>query len=154
MYARGLNALGGLITCMQLADRIREAMGGMTPSELARAAKVTPASVTFWLDGTTKSLKAETAALIEAATGYRASWIVTGKGPKRIEDQASSDWPFLSVTRDEVERLTPEQRGYVEGKLAAAIEQAVSREWSHRVLANAKHDLEIRQSPKRRRDAG
>jgi SOS-response transcriptional repressor LexA len=59
----------------------------MTPAELARAAKVTPASVTFWLDGTTKSLKAEKAALIEQATGYRASWIVTGKGPKLAQQQ-------------------------------------------------------------------
>lgn len=71
---------------MGLAERIREAMGSMTPAELARAAEVTPASVTFWLDGSTKSLKAEKAALLEVATGYRASWIVTGKGPKRVAE--------------------------------------------------------------------
>lgn len=58
----------------------------MTPAELARACKVTQASVSFWLDGSTKSLKAEKAALIEQKTGYRASWIVTGKGPKKVED--------------------------------------------------------------------
>ena len=71
---------------MTLAERIKEAMGTRTPAELARAAKVTPAAVTQWLDGTTKSLKAEKAALLEAETGYRAGWIVTGRGPKRLTD--------------------------------------------------------------------
>lgn len=72
---------------MGLQDRIREAMGALKPSELARAADVTNAAVTMWLDGTTKSLKAETANKIEIATGYRAAWIVTGKGPKFIQQR-------------------------------------------------------------------
>lgn len=90
MNASPLNDLGGLIHAMSLADRIREAMGNMSPADLARAARVTPASVTFWLDGTTKSLRAEKAALIEAATGYRSMWIVTGKGPKRVSSSVAN----------------------------------------------------------------
>jgi phage repressor protein C with HTH and peptisase S24 domain len=76
---------------MGLAERIREAMGRMSPADVARAAEVTPAAVTQWLDGTTKSLRAETAAKLEHATGYLASWIVTGKGPKRSTTNAVSE---------------------------------------------------------------
>lgn len=68
---------------MTLAERIREAMGDMSAADIARATKKTPGAVTQWLDGTTKSLKAETAAMLQAATGYSASWLATGKGPKK-----------------------------------------------------------------------
>lgn len=96
MLASGLNDLGVLIPPMGLAERIREAMGSRTAAELARLVKVTPASVTFWLDGTTKSLKAETAAVLEAATGYRAQWIVTGKGPKLVSEAVTVEVPMFS----------------------------------------------------------
>lgn len=69
---------------MTLADRIREAMGERSAAEIARATGKTPGAVTQWLDGTIKSLKAETAARLETATGYRATWLVTGKGEKKI----------------------------------------------------------------------
>lgn len=59
-------------------------MGTMSPAELARATGVTNAAVTGWLNGATKSLKAATAAKIEAVTGYRAMWIVEGRGPERF----------------------------------------------------------------------
>lgn len=82
MCASTLNTLDGLILGMSLADRIKEAMGTMSPADLARATKKTPGAVTQWLDGTTKSLKADTAAMLQAATGYSSSWLVTGKGEK------------------------------------------------------------------------
>lgn len=74
-----------------LSDRIREAMGKMSPAELARSAEVTPATVTFWLNGTTKSIKGEKAVLVEKATGYRANWLITGKGSKRIDSAQPLD---------------------------------------------------------------
>jgi len=86
MIASTLNSLGGLILGMTLADRIKEAMGVKTAADIARATRRTPAAVTQWMDGTTKSLKAETADLLEKATGYRAGWIITGKGPKTLEN--------------------------------------------------------------------
>lgn len=73
---------------MTLASRIREAMGGKSPADIARATKKTESAVSQWLDGTTKSLRADTAAMLEAATGYRAAWISTGKGAKRAENVA------------------------------------------------------------------
>lgn len=99
MSASPLNSLDGLIQPMSLASRIREAMGDMTPAELARKAKVTPASVTFWLDGTTKSLRAEKATMIEQATGYRSAWIVTGKGPKKVSSSVANVSPASARRR-------------------------------------------------------
>jgi transcriptional regulator with XRE-family HTH domain len=79
----------GLIACMQLKDRIREAMegAGLGKAEFARATKSTPGAVTQWLSGETKSIKAEKSNLMEIATGYSASWIVTGKGQKMAADK-------------------------------------------------------------------
>lgn len=74
---------------MSLADRIKEAMGEKSPADIARATGITPGAVSQWLDGQTKSLKAETAALLESATGYRAGWIATGRGERRIHTVAS-----------------------------------------------------------------
>lgn len=73
---------------MTLASRIREAMGDKSPADIARATKKTESAVSQWLDGTTKSLRADTAAMLEAATGYRAAWISTGKGAKRADNVA------------------------------------------------------------------
>ena len=70
---------------MTLAERIREAMGDMSPADLARATKKTPGAVTQWLDGTIKSLKGETASVLQTATGYNSNWLATGKGPKKPE---------------------------------------------------------------------
>jgi len=51
---------------MTLAERIREAMGDKSPADIARATKKTESAVSQWLDGTTRGLKAETAAMLEA----------------------------------------------------------------------------------------
>ena len=69
---------------MSLQNRIREAMegAGLKPQGLARATHRTSGAVTQWLNGSTKTLKADTASMLEAATGYRAGWIVTGRGSK------------------------------------------------------------------------
>ena len=70
---------------MELKDRIREAMDGAGLKKLQFANKMGKSSgaVTQWLQGTTKALKAETASKMEQVTGYRADWIVTGKGEKK-----------------------------------------------------------------------
>lgn len=102
-----LNTLTGLICVMALKDRIKEAMdgAGLSPAELARATKSTNAAVTFWLNGATKSLKGEKAALIESATGYNAQWIISGQGekkrtlwvdgPTQADFEISFDAPFI-----------------------------------------------------------
>lgn len=101
-------------------------MGEMTAADLARAAKVTGGAVTQWLDGTTKNLKADKAALLESATGYRASWIVTGRGPKRVEDAPEVPLamePYIQVIRD-LEDIPPNRRQRLLDEIQAAAEEA------------------------------
>ncbi|HWT21662.1 MAG TPA: S24 family peptidase [Variovorax sp.] len=80
---------------MTLSERIREAMdaSGKSAAELARATNKTAGSVSQWLDGTIKSIKADTAAALESATGFRSTWLATGKGPKLV-----SEMPTTSLT--------------------------------------------------------
>jgi SOS-response transcriptional repressor LexA len=93
----------GLISVMTLASRIQEAIQGKTQAEIARATGRTEGAVTQWLDGSTKSLKANTAALLEAATGYSATWIVTGRGERRVSNirpmPAAQAVPVISSVR-------------------------------------------------------
>ncbi len=74
---------------MNLAERIKEAVAhsGKTQAQIAAETSKSAGAVTQWLDGTTKSLRADTAAALERATGYRAAWLVTGKGPKLVDAQ-------------------------------------------------------------------
>lgn len=74
---------------MNLAERIKEAIAhsGKTQAQIATETSKSAGAVTQWLDGTTKSLRADTAAALERATGYRAAWLVTGKGPKLVDAQ-------------------------------------------------------------------
>ena len=70
---------------MLFKDRVAEAIeqSGKTRADIARACKVTSAAVTFWLNGDTTNLKADTALALEEATGYRAQWILSGSGTKK-----------------------------------------------------------------------
>lgn len=99
---------------MELKDRIREAMegAGLKPLQLAKATRRSSGAVTQWIDGTTKSLKADTASALERATGYRADWIVTGRGEKK-----------LAITTPNIKWSLEPQSGEV-----AQPEQASSRE--------------------------
>ena len=57
---------------MTLAMRIREAIGEKSPADIARATKKTESAVSQWLDGTTKSIRGDTAAMLEADNLLRA----------------------------------------------------------------------------------
>lgn len=59
------------------------------PADMARAADVSKAAVTGWLNGDTQNLKAASAAAIELATGYRSNWLISGKGPKLVLEGAN-----------------------------------------------------------------
>lgn len=119
MSTSKLNRLDGLIWRVStLASRIKEAFGDAKPSEIARATKRSKGAVTQWLDGTTKSLKGETATMMEAATGYRAAWIVSGKGPRKVTDMAEVPTPeemsllidFRALLAEDQAELTAEVR--------------------------------------------
>lgn len=110
MGASTLKPLGGLIHDMSLQDRIKEAIegSGKTQAEIAREVNASEGAVTQWLNGTTKSLKAKNATALEMATGYSATWIVTGKGPRKpitapaIELEDNPDFPAVRRVRIKV----------------------------------------------------
>ena len=100
-----------------LADRIREAFGTeVRPADIARATNCSRGAVTQWLNGSVHSLRAETATLMELATGYRASWIVSGKGPRKVGEAgpSNSDMELLAdfhaMTEDDQVELAGEIR--------------------------------------------
>lgn len=74
---------------MNLSDRIREAVAhsGKSQAQIAAETKKSPGAVSQWLDGRIKGLRADTAEALERATGYKAAWLVTGKGPKFVLDK-------------------------------------------------------------------
>lgn len=83
MKTSPLNGLAGLIPDMALKDRIQELVtGGYKKSQLAKAAGKSPAAVTHWLNGDTLEIKADSAAGLQALTGYSSVWISEGKSPK------------------------------------------------------------------------
>lgn len=106
-----------------LAQRIREAIGEKTPAEIARATGITEGAISQWLDGKTKSLKASTAALLEAETGFNAVWIATGQGRKMPDES----WPFSMFTLSEFTALPKEEREAIEDFAYARIGRARQR---------------------------
>ena len=90
MDSSTLNNLAGLIPDMALKDRIQELVdAGHKKAALAKAAGKTPAAVTHWLNGETVEIKADSAAGLQALTGYSSIWISTGKGLKRLPTNVS-----------------------------------------------------------------
>jgi hypothetical protein len=70
---------------MTLSQRIQEIIdAGFTQADLYRAATVTKGTSNQWLNGGIKSIKFEYAQGIQTATGFKAEWIVTGKGQKKL----------------------------------------------------------------------
>lgn len=68
-----------------LSKRILEIVdAGYKKADIARAAGKSSAAVAQWISGDTKEIKADSAAGIQAATGFSAVWIATGKGPKMV----------------------------------------------------------------------
>ncbi len=82
-----LNDLAGLIPDMALKDRIQELVdAGYKQSALAKAAGKSRAAVSHWLSGNTVEIKSDSAAGLQALTGYNSVWISTGKGPRKPSD--------------------------------------------------------------------
>lgn len=73
-----------------LKQRTLEAIdAGHTVGDLARAAGVSSAAASLWKSGSTKELKAQTAAKLAKLTGWSASWWATGTGPREIANPES-----------------------------------------------------------------
>ena len=88
-----------------LADRVQERLNalGMSPTQLARAVRVKPPSISGWLSGATKTIKGEN--LLRAAQALQCTphWLATGLGPKSSEEAGS---PVLAVREETVSYFT------------------------------------------------
>lgn len=76
-----------------LQERIQEVMRDTslkTPTDVARAAKVTPSAVSQWLGNGAKAIhtigKIEAAMNLARATGYSWMWLAKGAGPRKAAD--------------------------------------------------------------------
>lgn len=96
-------------------------MSKKRPSEVARAIGRTPSAISQLMDGTTKSLKAETAERLQQVTGYRSAWLVSGRGPKMVGGN-----------------VEPGLRLFAEVPLISWVQ---ARDWSG--AANALHPVEV-----------
>ena len=75
-----------------LKDRLSECMRrhpSLSPADIARACHVKPPSVADWLNGSTKTLKAETARLAAQLFGCDQNWLATGVGSPNWRDEPS-----------------------------------------------------------------
>ncbi len=88
-----------------LRERIAEALAArnMTAADLARACDVRPPSVSAWLSGDTKSLRAEVLLKASRALGVSPEWLATGAGTRldasepRTEYQAAPDMVEIPI---------------------------------------------------------
>lgn len=76
---------------MNLQDRLAEAIRHSNKSrkQLAAEIGVSTSAISQVMTGAVKTLKGQTAAKIEAATGVRAAWLVTGEGPKLVSEEGN-----------------------------------------------------------------
>lgn len=130
MSASTLNITGGLIHLMSLQDRITESVNaalakGLTLAEIARAADVTQSALTQWMDGTTKSLKASSAAGLERATGYRAAWLGDGKGRKLLNEAHDNSATWSPQARASAAMIDKLQSAELRQEVADIIQSAV-----------------------------
>lgn len=114
-------------------DRLYEAAraagrlsGDADQTEMARLLNVAPQNVNNWEKrGPSKE------ALLEAQAefGVNAIWVLTGSGPMFVGGTSApgTEWPFRRLDVRRIQRLEPEDRAYVEGKIEAVIEQVEAR---------------------------
>lgn len=76
-----------MLTMSTLQERIRKVLAsGFSQADLARITGKSTAAVTFWANGKTLELKADTALDLEEGTGFRARWLTSGRGPEKVRE--------------------------------------------------------------------
>ncbi|NMM21558.1 MAG: LexA family transcriptional regulator [Rhodoferax sp.] len=97
---------------MALKDRIQELVdAGYTKSKLAKAAGKTPPAVTHWLNGDTKEIKADSAAGLQALTGYSSVWISEGRGPRMAVPSGQSNVASAPMGLTQIPLISSVQAG-------------------------------------------
>ncbi|AZR94988.1 hypothetical protein BBB39_15380 [Bordetella trematum] len=101
--------------------------GEADQTDLARLLNVAPQNVHNWEKrGPSKDALLDA----QAAFGVNATWVTTGSGPMFVGGAAPATdekWPFARLDLRRIQRLSPDERAYVEGKLEAVIEAVEAR---------------------------
>lgn len=101
--------------------------GEADQTDLARLLNVAPQNVHNWEKrGPSKDALLDA----QAAYGVNATWVATGSGPMFVggaAPTADEKWPFARLDLRRIQRLSPDERAYVEGKLEAVIEAVEAR---------------------------
>lgn len=112
-----------MTSCSTFAERLVESLAeaGLSKSDLARACSVSPASVTDWCKGRTKSVQPENLAKAAAALGVSVSWLFFGDGDKHsssvgVVDRDYDDKEFVMIP--EMRYLPSAQGGVQETRKA------------------------------------
>ncbi|MCQ9615921.1 XRE family transcriptional regulator [Paenalcaligenes niemegkensis] len=83
-------------------------------AELARQAKVSRAAVTDWRNGNVNNISLDVAVRIGRAAKIDPMWIATGEGtplPGYVaQEDGLVEWPFPSVSLDDIKRLSDSDR--------------------------------------------
>lgn len=131
-------------------DRIARVMDDLDlkQSELAKKAGASKSMVNQWISGLIKSIGPQYAFNLQRTTGYSAEWLMTGAGPEHINHPSASkdtaiaaldsappayhapnpvkshsEWPFSQSLKVRVQSLSAYQRGIIEGRLRAALDE-------------------------------
>ena len=83
-------------------------------AELARQAKVSRAAVTDWRNGNVNNISLDVAVRIGRAANVDPMWIATGDGTPApgyvMPGEKPTDWPFPTVSLDDIARLSENDR--------------------------------------------
>lgn len=108
-----------------LAERIHETLqeSGSIAADLARACGVKPPSVSAWLSGETKSLKASTAIRAAEFLGVSQLWLTEGKGPKYPSRATPDELPSLSAAQRDAIQAALSADGWKVSRCGSGIEK-------------------------------
>ncbi len=87
---------------MELKSRIAEALrlANKSATQVAAETGLSDSAISQLLSGKTKTLRGLTAAKLEAATGVRGTWLVTGEGQQMV----ATDFPVKHLVADAAEQ--------------------------------------------------
>jgi transcriptional regulator with XRE-family HTH domain len=99
----------------------------MRPVDLARAAEVSRASVSDWLNGKTKTMGGEPLALAALALGVNAVWLATGRGRMRVVSEPYD--PEVQAVAEAIQSLSPPDRAHLQAVADSFVKSAQLIPW-------------------------
>lgn len=137
------------MTLNSFADRLAWALEARAvgKSELARAAGVAPSAVTQWLNGDTKTLKAESLLRVAQKLRITPEWLLHGKGSR---DYVSADAQAVGAIYESLPpSLADEGFAFLRYLIARADELAASSKFGDysKMLEQIERDMRAKRHP-------